>query len=183
MNTGQSDCLYGLWPDDGFQGAEFVKQGAYIDNSGLHRRPGDNLYVIVSSYGKYGEIFSVMGNRVISKKILFDEYPDYTTRDGLNVSYSGMNAMGLKIFATREYIYVKLHKGNLAEYRERKHSSDYYFGADEIWVYDWEGHLQKKYALDKKISNLFVSEDDSKMWGLTTDEEREGSYFLRFDLP
>lgn len=179
LNTGDYDYLWGLWPDDGWQGEEYVKQGEYTQNASLCKRPGDNLYFISSGYGHYGEIFSVHGDKIESKCLVFDDYPVYSSKDGLNASHASSNYLGIDAFATRQFIYIKLREETLGDWRKAGFPSDWGY-TDEVRVYGWDGMLRKKYHLDRPVLTMFVDEDDRTLWGMTQGEE-EGC-FVRYEL-
>ena len=183
LNSGFLTPIWGLWPNDGFEGADNIKQQAYAVNGILLKHPFLNKYFTASGVGKYGEIFSIQEDSIISHHKLFDIYPKYKADDdGMNIKYDRSNFSGLDACVSSNYIYVMPDRGTTGDYLSNNHPSSYYIYTNEVFVYDWDGVLRKKYLLDKDILTLFVDNEDRAIWGLVMDEKTNDEYMVRYDL-
>ena len=182
LNTGKHSILYGLWPDDGFEGSDYVKQTVYANGS-LLKCPDKNLFLVSSQMGQYVEIFRIEQNQIVPVSKLFDLYPQYeVANDGLNVRYSRDNMRGLDICVTSEFIYVMPDRGTMEEYVRDIQNSDSYNYTDEIFVYDWNGVLRKRFKLDYDILTLLVDKDNHFLYGQSIDKGTSDEYIVRFEL-
>ena len=133
--------------------------------------------------GQYVEIFRIEQNQIVPVSKLFDLYPQYeVANDGLNVRYSRDNMRGLDICVTSEFIYVMPDRGTMEEYVRNIQNSDSYNYTDEIFVYDWNGVLRKRFKLDYDILTLLVDKDNHFLYGQSIDKETSDEYIVRFEL-
>lgn len=182
LNTGKHSMLYGLWPDDGFDGSDYVKQTVYANGS-LLKCPDRNLFLVSSQKGQYAEIFRIEQNRIIPVSKLFDLYPRYKVADdGLNVRYARDNMRGLDICVTSDFIYVMFNKGTMEEYAQDIENSDSYNYKNDVFVYDWDGTLKRRFKLDYNILTLYVDNDDRFLYGKAIGEDADEEYIVRFEL-
>lgn len=168
-----------FWPDkDGVDCPDGVRQAIYMDNSRLYKSCDKILYQCGDGF--YAFIFELDGEKMINRKILFEEYPEYkTASDDLNYDYISSHRKRLKAFTTNRFIYIRL-----IEYESRK--STYkgypYDYSDEIHVFNWEGERIKKYTLDIPFNFFIVDENDeylyTKTLNLDTDEDEMRKYKL-----
>ena len=183
FNTGEYTVLYGLWPDDSFEGSNFVKQTVYA-NGTLLKCPNRNLYLLSSSVGQYAEVFSIERDSIVPRFMLYGQYPRYQmSEDNLNVRNSKDNMRGMDISVTSDFIYVMLEKGTIEEYVKNIDRMNSYNYTDEVFVYGWDGALKSQLKLDRDILTLFVDEDNRFLYGKTVDDETEEEYMVRFELP
>ena len=182
LNTGKHSILYGLWPDDGFDGSAYVKQKVYANGS-LLKCPDKNLFLVSAQMGQYAEIFNIEQDRIVSITKLFDLYPQYEVADdGLNVRYARDNMRGLDISVTSDFIYVMPDKGTIEEYVQNIQNSDSYNYTNDVFVYDWNGELRRRFKLDYDVLTLLVSEDNCFLYGKTIDGETYEENIVRFEL-
>lgn len=182
LNTGKHSILYGLWPDDGFDGSDYVKQKVYANGS-LLKCPNKNLFLVSAQMGQYAEIFKIEQDSIVPISKLFDLYPQYgVDDDGLNVRYAKNNMRGLDISVTSDFIYVMPDKGTIEEYVQNIQNSDSYNYTDDVFVYDWNGELRRRFKLDNGILTLFVGEGNCFLYGKTVDREKYEEEIVRFEL-
>lgn len=60
--------------------------------------------------------------------------------------------------------------------------SDRFFYGDKILVFDWNGNPIIQLNLDKEVSDITVSKDDTGIYGITTDEESGESEIIYFQI-
>lgn len=178
-----------FWPADGFDGAYRVKQAEYSrgKHSRLLKQPGNNRYFYSSRHGYYAELFSLDNGKAVNKQILFDIFPEYSTKDELNPIEDDNTGMGMDVYATETYLYIKFNRGTVGDYREqirdpnRKLTDDYSFN-NEILVYNWKGELLKIYQLDTLVRSFFVNDNDRFILANTDDNESGETLVLRYNL-
>ncbi|MBV4191905.1 TolB-like 6-bladed beta-propeller domain-containing protein [Bacteroides fragilis] len=183
----QCEVIEGLWPKDEFMGNPAIKQRVYTSNAILMKHPVKSLYFYAAAEGMYAEIFEINRKQAFNHQPIFSQYPVYDTKDGMNPSCPGDVAMGLHACATQAYIYIMLHRGTLQDFRNTvnkplEKETDGYKYNNEIFVYNWQGVLQKIYHLNRFVNKFYVSDDDRQMWASCVNEETGEDVFLRFDL-
>ena len=183
FNTGEYTVLYGLWPDDAYEGSSFVKQTVYA-NGTLLKCPDRNLYLLSSAVGQYAEIFSIEHDSIVPRVMLYGQHPRYQmSEDGWNVRNARDNMRGLDISVTSDFIYVMLDKGTIEEYVKNMDRMNSYNYTGEVFVYGWDGTLKNQLKLDHDILTLFVDKDNRFLYGKTLDDETGEEYMVRFKLP
>ena len=73
-------------------------------------------------------------------------------------------------------------RGTMEEYVRDIQNSDSYNYTDEIFVYDWNGVLRKRFKLDYDILTLLVDKDNHFLYGQSIDKETSDEYIVRFEL-
>lgn len=168
--------------DGTFKMESIVKQSVYMDAT-IAKHPSLNKFVYACGSGRYAEIVNYTDTIFTSKISLFEVYPKYTTKDGLNRSYASDCLRGMQVKTTEEAIYIQqfpLTKGDVRNQVLYKGYPNYY--NDELFVFDWEGCLMKKYILDTPIYSYIIDEENRKLYGMTVDLENDEPLILSFTM-
>lgn len=89
LNFKEQRCqpLLGFWPEDGFQGNDLVKQIEYtLWGAQLLKCPSSNRYFYSSEFGYFAEYFNIQDSMIVDRKNLYDIYPVYFSKDGMNTT-------------------------------------------------------------------------------------------------
>lgn len=159
-----------------------VKQGVYMDAT-ITKHPYLDKFVYACGSGKYADIIEYSGNNLSKKKSLFNIYPKYSTKDGLNRHYDEDCLRGLQTRVTKDAIYLlplPLTKGDLRKPILYKNYPNYC--NDEIFVFNWDGYLIKKYILDTPIYSFLVDDVHNYLFGMSVDLEGDNLIMKRFKL-
>lgn len=168
--------------DGTFKMPPVVKQSVYMDAT-ISKHPFLDKFVYACGSGRYAEIINYTDSTLQSSISLFNIYPQYTTKDGLNRSYNNDCLRGMQVKTTENAIYIlqlPLTKEDVRNQVQYKGYPNYY--NDELFVFDWEGCLIKKYILDTPIYSYIIDENTHKLYGLTTNSENDEPVIMSYTL-
>lgn len=86
---------------------------------------------------------------------------------------------------TKNYIYYSNRRATVEDvFRlETKFEGYPYYYTREIIAFDWNGKPVRKYIFDRPVSSFFVEEDDSMIYGVTTDSrDTDEEYVVGYNL-
>lgn len=176
-----TELVYAYPPNDGtFNMEAIVKQAVYMDGT-VARHPFLNKFVYACGTGKYADILTLSDSLVTSRISLFNVFPKYDTRDGLNRSYADDCLRGMQVGATANAIYMLLMPLTKGDVRRRALYKEYpNYCSDELFVFDWEGKLVRKCQLDIPVYSYLI--EDDYLYGVSVDLNSEELIFKRYRL-
>lgn len=176
-NTETTNNINVDFPSDGIKADVIVKRYVYND-ANLLKRPSSNQYLYYCrNWGNYAEIINLDdNNRLKERKVLFTDYPSYTTAsDGVNRESLPDNLLGMYAFSTNKYIYI-LPNFTRKKDRDQESINGYPNGyTDLLYVYNWDGTHIKTYKLTKPIKHFIVDSEDNYIVGISI-ESSSGDY-------
>jgi hypothetical protein len=138
-------------------------------------------------HGHYVAIYTLDGNlKVVDKKVVFDELPDYSVDITGNIRVSGKVKTGLSMSVSENYIYLCDTNITLENYRSTvaQEKNGYPSGYSKtIYVCDWEGNPVVKYELDRAVAYCSTDKNDEYLYAFAFDAETLESEIVRFRLP
>lgn len=131
--------------------------------SGYSTNPSGDKYVCATSLGGIIEIYNLVPEIKLSKRLLFFE--PLFTHDRNKIVPAPEAIYGFRsLFASDHYIYATVFaKQNPTRY------------PDLIWLFDWEGNPIASIKCPYEISNFTVDENNKKIYAITYNSEREES--------
>ncbi|MCI9607350.1 MAG: hypothetical protein HFJ94_04145 [Muribaculaceae bacterium] len=179
INTNSKDFVpLDYWPDDGFDGNDFIKHRIYSDNSRLYSN-SNGKYVFSTAINRNVFIFTIEKEHVNIERILYNNPFEYNpTADGLN--FRGKpSAESLRLCADSSYIYILLTDSNRDGHKSNSFE-DSRFG-NIVEVYDWDGNLKKKYVLDTYCTGIYTYNDSSNLL-LSSFDGNNNLKFIRYPI-
>ena len=173
-----------LWPDDGFEGSNLTKQHVYKANAKLFKNYTSNKYLYVCKLGKYMEIFRIENNKMADRQPVCELFPEYEMSEiAYYLTKKDETNRGFHVYTTDSLIYASPIEFSIDQYRagETYKGYDLYYN-ENVYVFDWDGNLIKKYELDTPFYELFVGSNDRVMYTLTSDLETDDSIVKKYIL-
>jgi hypothetical protein len=136
--------------------------------------PSKNKFVYSSFNGKIIHFYKIENNNIKLISKIEDEYPLYQKRNDEqgSIAFKREGKVGyIATYATDKYVYAIFSGKEILEQK----SVNYEGGI--LHIFDWNGYLVKEYQLDILCSYLCVSEDDNKLWAITSDPDIMLVYF------
>lgn len=144
--------------------------------------PSKTKFVYSSFFGEIIHFYSISENNIEVICKIEKEYPLYRDSGNGNVkgvSYDPDGEFGyIATYATDQFVYAVYSSETALEHREREGTN---LEGDILRVFDWNGVLIKEYKLDVPCGYLCVSDDDTKIWAIATNNEGE-IILVSFDL-
>ncbi len=193
INSGQLTILDSFYPDDCFNGPILTKQWLYNSGARLKKHPTNDWYAYTCDEGLYLEIFKIIDNRIVERKVLLDQYPQYhVDQDGVTpTGFPDDQLMGMQIDVTKNAIYVTFSDMTHHDFRaiasginvEKLAKPGMKSGMDNhLYIFDWEGNLLQKYELSHPVGNIASSESDKEIFGITETEDQDYQV-VRYIIP
>jgi len=182
------DCIAGTctpvryWPNDSTDVPVHSKQMVYAE---CRLSSQGDLVCYAHRYSRYLSIFKVKDDGTYEEKaVIYSKLPEYELRkDGLNIRYLNKDDAGIKLYTTRDYIFVQLDRTP----NEKKESESYKgyenYCFDELEVYDWKGRFVANFQTDKPFFSFAVSPDNRYLFTMTEDPETFEAVLTRYELP
>lgn len=160
------------FPSDNCDAEAIIKRQIY-NNGGIRKRPYSDKYLYYCSEGNYAEIISFENINKVTRKVIINDLPTYTTAEnGINPKGDENNLRGLKTYTTDQYIYIMpyplRHKDFIGKVDYKGYPTYY---NNDIYVFSWDGNFIKSYTLDKLINTFVVSDDNAYILGITTEKD------------
>ena len=168
--------------DGTFNMEPIVKQSVYMD-AVIVKHPFLDKFVYACGTGMYADIINYADTLLVNRISLFNIYPEYTTKDGVNRSYKNECLRGMQVRVTKDAIYIQKFPLTKEDVRNRvmyKGYPNYY--NDELFVFDWEGNLIRKYVLDTPIYSYVIDEENNKLYGMTVDLENDEPLVMSYTM-
>ena len=166
------------WIEDKYEGPVLPKQSVYLVNAHLYLN-GDKL-LYVCGENRYAEILTISSDEIVARNIIYGDCPIYSAApDGLNYRILAGNHRGIRSCVTDKYIYLR---PDVSDERMRSYKGYPWYYNDEIYVFDWDGNLQKKYITDTPFHTLKVTDDDRFLYTITKDIETEEPIIMRYEI-
>ena len=144
----------------------FAYQGTLAVN------PSKTKFAFSTINGEIIHFYEIEKNNIKPVAIIEKKYPLYQknpeqNQTGVIYSSKGINGY-VSSYATEQFVYA-LYNGHKA--------GDRIYDAKILRVFDWNGILVKEYELDVPSWFICVSDDDSKLWSISSNPDNELVYF------
>ena len=168
--------------EDNFNTSNIAKQMVYCDAK-IMRQPRGNKLLYICNSGRFSKILSFVNNEVSKETSLLNIYPKYFSKDGYNIHFENECLRGMLAKVTQNKIYlmeIPLTKEDIKIQKQYKGFPNYF--NDELYVYDWDGNLLKKYILDIPICSFAIDEKNNCFYGMTINLENGDNVMRKFNF-